>query len=64
MYNLPFSQTPPDTTPPTNRFYSWAGKIPWRRKWQSIQYSCLENSLDRGAWRATIHVFTESNMTE
>ena len=21
----------------------------------SLQYSCLENSLDRGAWRATVH---------
>ena len=20
-----------------------------------LQYSCLENSLDRGAWRATVH---------
>ena len=20
-----------------------------------IQYSCLENSMDRGAWRATVH---------
>ena len=22
---------------------------PWRRKWQPIQYSCLENPVDRGA---------------
>ena len=21
----------------------------------SLQYSCLENSTDRGAWRATVH---------
>ena len=20
-----------------------------------LQYSCLENSIDRGAWRATVH---------
>jgi len=20
-----------------------------------LQYSCLENSMDRGAWRATVH---------
>ena len=26
-----------------------------RRKWQPIQYSCLENPMDRGAWQATIH---------
>ena len=32
----------------------WTGKIPWRRKWQ-LQYSCLENPMDRGAWWAIIH---------
>ena len=25
-----------------------------------LQYSCLENSMDRGAWRATVHGVTES----
>ena len=25
-----------------------------------LQYSCLENSMDRGAWWATIHVVTKS----
>ena len=30
-----------------------------------LQYSCLENSMDRGAWRATVHgVAKESDMTE
>ena len=24
------------------------GKIPWRRNWQPIWYSCLENPIDRG----------------
>ena len=24
-------------------FDPWVGKIPWRRAWQPIQYSCLEN---------------------
>ena len=28
----------------------WVGKIPWRRKQQLLQYSCLENPMDRGAW--------------
>ena len=27
----------------------------WRRKWPPAQYSCLENPMDRGAWRATVH---------
>ena len=25
-----------------------------------LQYSCLENSMDRGAWRATIHGVAKS----
>ena len=29
-----------------------------------LQYSCLENALDRGAWRATVHKIAESNMTD
>ena len=30
------------------------GKIPWRKKWQPLQYSCLKNPMDRGAWWATV----------
>ena len=30
------------------------------RKWQPIQYSCLENSVDRGAWWATVHGIAKS----
>ena len=40
-------------------FNPWVGKVPWRRKWQPLQYSCLENPMDRGAWWAT----TESDTT-
>ena len=25
-----------------------------------LQYSCLENLMDRGAWRATVHMVTKS----
>ena len=38
----------------------WVGKIPWRRKWQPLQYSCLGNPTDRGAWWATVHGVTKS----
>ena len=29
-----------------------------------LQYSCLENSMDRGAWQSTVHWVAESGMTE
>ena len=36
------------------RFPPWFGKLPWRRKWQPTPV-CLENSMDRGAWWATVY---------
>ena len=41
-------------------------KSPWRRKWpHTLQCSCLENTMDRGAWWATVHGVTkELDMTE
>ena len=27
---------------------------PWREEWHPLQYSCLENSTDSGAWWATV----------
>ena len=41
------------------------GRSPWRRKWQpALQYSCLRNSVESGAWWATVHGFArESDMT-
>ena len=43
-------------------FNPWGGKIPWRREWQ-LQYSCLENFMDRGAWQATVHGIAKSQMS-
>ena len=36
-------------------FDPWVGKIPWRRACNPLQYSCLENHMDRGAQRATVY---------
>ena len=41
-------------------FDPWIGKIPWRREWYPLQYSCPENPMDRGPWWATVHGVTES----
>ena len=30
----------------------------------SLQYSCLENSIDRGAWQATVHALAELDTAE
>jgi len=30
----------------------------------SLQYSCLGNPVDKGAWRTSVHVVTESDTTE
>ena len=29
-----------------------------------LQYSCLGNPMDRGAWQATVHRITELDTTE
>ena len=36
-------------------FDPWVRKKPGRRHGNPLQCSCLENSMDRGAWRATVH---------
>ena len=40
-------------------FNPWVRKIPWRRHGNPLQYSCLGDSMDRGAWWATVHRVTK-----
>ena len=37
-----------------------SGRSPGGGYGNPLQYSCLENPMDRGAWRATVHRVTKS----
>ena len=37
-----------------------SGRYPGEGNGNSLQYSCLENPMDRGAWLATVHGITKS----
>ena len=37
------------------RFIPWVGKIPGLGNGNSLQYSCLEIPIDRGAWQVIVH---------
>ena len=39
---------------------SGSGKSPEGGHGNPLQYSCLENPMDRGAWWATVHRVTKS----
>ena len=47
-------------------FDHWVGKIPRLGRSPGgghsnpLQYSCLENTMDRGAWQATVHRVAKS----
>ena len=33
----------------------WVGRTPGEGNGNPLQYSCLQNSMNRGAWWATVH---------
>ena len=37
-----------------------SGRSPGEGNGKPLQYSCLKNSMDRGAWQATVHGVTMS----
>ena len=38
----------------------WLGRSPGEENGNPLLHSCLENSKDRGAWRATVHRVAKS----
>ena len=38
----------------------WSGRSPGKGNGNPLQYSCLGNPMDRGAWQATVHGVTKS----
>ena len=41
-----------------------SGRSPGGGHGNLLQYSCLENSVDRGTWRVTVHGVAESDTTD
>ena len=41
-----------------------SGRSPGGGHGNPLQYSCLENPMDRGAWQPIVHGVTESDITE
>ena len=41
-----------------------SGRSPGEGYGNPLQYSCLENPMDGGAWWATVHRVAQSDMTE
>ena len=40
------------------------GRSPRVGNGNPLQYSCMENPMDRGGWQATVHRVAESDMPE
>ena len=41
-----------------------SGRSPGRGNGNPLQYSCLGNPMDRGAWQATVHSVADLDRTE
>ena len=40
------------------------GRSPGEGKGNPLQYPCLENSMDRGGWQATVYGVTKESVTK
>ena len=56
MFNIPGGPVVKNPlTSAGDSVHSWVGKSPGRGNDSPLQYSCLGNPMDRGAWWATVH---------
>ena len=46
------------------RDFAGSGRSPGVGNGNPLQYYCLENSMDRGAWQTTVHGAAESDTTD
>ena len=51
---------PVKNLPAMQEMEPWVGKILWEGNGNPVQYFCLENPVDRGAWWATVYRVTNS----
>ena len=48
----------------THGFDPWVRKIPGGGHGNPLQFSCLKNPMERGAWQATVQWVAELDITE
>ena len=67
LHTMGFSDGSVVKSPPANAgdvgWISGLGRSPGEGNGNPLQYLCLENSMDRGAWRAPVHGVEESHVT-
>ena len=54
-------KNPPANAGDTGLIPGW-GRSPGAENGNPLQYSCLENPMDRGTWQATVHGVTKSQI--
>ena len=55
----PMVKDPPANAGGAGSIPGW-GRSPWRRAWPPSPVFLLGDSMDRGAWRATVHRIAEN----
>ena len=60
VYQLGFTSDSSESKDLPAKWETWVGSLGWEDSPEEgndnpLQYSCLENSMDRGAWHSTVH---------